>query len=244
LEVDRVTKQENPGLVPDTEEERQRLCEALREFDTATVSNAIETFGIRDRTEGYASREVQCHFPALGSLVGFAVTCTLDTTTRGPRRPSRLNELIELVESAPKPAVVVCQYIGPDRTRGCFAGDMIVALLQRLGAVGLVTDAANRDLQMIQDRAPGFHLFGSGMVASHGNSAIEEVNVPVSILGLDVRPGDLIHADVNGVISVPLDIAHQLPARAADVRRDEQEVFDLIQDIEVPLDVIKSRFIH
>ncbi len=220
------------------------LCEALREFDTATVSNAIETFDVRDRTEGFASRDVRCCFPSLGSMVGFAVTCTVDTTTRGPRRPSRLGELIELVEAAPKPAVVVCQYVGSDRSRGCLAGDMIIALLQRLGAVGLVTDAPNRDIQMIQERAPGFHLFGSGLVASHGNSSIEAVNVPVTVGGMHVNPGDLIHGDVNGVITIPNQIAYELPARASQVRAEEQDVFDLIANPNVDLAVIKSRFAH
>ena len=222
----------------------RKLCDVLRDFDTATVSNAIETFEVRDRTEGYASREVRCHFPELGSMVGFAVTCTVDTTTRGARRPSRLSELILLVESAPKPAVVVCQYVGEDRSRGCFAGDMIIALLQRLGAIGLVTDAPNRDLQMIPERAPGFHLFGSGMVASHGNGAIEAVNLKVIVGGLEVQPGDLIHGDVNGVISIPMEIADQLPARAARVRSEEQEVFDLIRDPKAELDVLRARFKH
>lgn len=212
------------------------------EFDTATVSNAIEKFGVRDPTEGYASRDVECYYPELGTLVGFAVTCTVDSTTRGPRPPSRLAELIDLVEAGRKPAVVVCQYVGADRSRGCFAGDVLAALLHRLGAVGLVTDAPTRDLQTIQLRAPGFHMFGYGAVASHGNGSIVDVNLPVVIQGLRVEPGDLIHGDVNGVISIPMAIAGRVAASAQQVRTDEQGVFDLLADPNASIEAVKARF--
>ncbi|HEY2598932.1 MAG TPA: hypothetical protein VGJ79_10700 [Candidatus Dormibacteraeota bacterium] len=222
----------------------RELCDALREFDAATLSNAIESFDVRDRTIGFASKEVACCYPELGSMVGFAVTCTVDTTTPGPRRPTRLSDLIALVEAAPKPAIVVCQYVGKDPSRGCFAGDMVVTLLQRLGAVGIVTDAPNRDVQMIQQRAPGFHLFGSGKVASHGNGAIEGVNLTVDIGGLVVRPGDLLHGDVNGLISIPLEIAAELPGRARQVLAEEQQLVDLMRDPAADIALIKARFLH
>lgn len=220
------------------------LCAALRRFDTPTVSNAIESFGVRDRTDGFASSEIRCEFPELGALAGYAVTCTVDSTTGGPQRPSRLTEMIDMLVTGPKPAVIVCQYVGSDRVRGCFLGDMSAALYLRVGAVGAITDMPNRDLPLIQRRAPGFHVFGAGSVASHGNGAVIDVGVPVTIGGLRVRPGDLIHADANGIVTVPLAIAHQVAEAAERVWAGEQEVFDLIADPAVPLDEVKRRFTH
>ena len=219
------------------------ICESLANFDTATVSNAIEVLEVRDRTEGYASNEIRCQFPALKPLVGYAITCTLDNAP-GARRPTQLPELIRLVETGPKPAVVVCQFVGSDRSRACLGGDMFTALLQRLGAVGLVTDAPNRDLQTIQERSPGFQVFGNGAVASHGNGTIVDVNVPIVVGGLRIQPGDLIHGDVNGVISIPSDIAEQVVEHAMLVRKDEQEVFDLIADRTASIELVKARFLQ
>ena len=64
-----------------------KQIEALGRIDSPTVSNAIEAFGVRDPTDGYASLELRCLFPDLGPMVGYAVTCTADSTTPGGPRP-------------------------------------------------------------------------------------------------------------------------------------------------------------
>ena len=48
--------------------------EALRRLDTCTVSNAVETFGLRLRNEGYTDASIRCLFPHLPAMVGHAVT--------------------------------------------------------------------------------------------------------------------------------------------------------------------------
>jgi regulator of RNase E activity RraA len=219
---------------------RRELCTALAQFDSPTVSNAIEAIGIRDRTEGYASAEIRCAYPDLPPMVGYAVTCTVDTTTRGPLRPTRFLDLIDAIDSADYPVVVVCRYVGADRRRGLFAGDMAASIFHRLGAVGLVTDAANRDLGTIQLRAPGFRVFGAGSVSSHGNGSIDDVQVAVDVGGLVVTPGDLIMGDLNGVISIPLDQADQIVEQAGRVRLDEQRFFEMIADPRTSTDTIKA----
>jgi len=220
------------------------LCEALRRFDSPTIANAIEAFGVRDRTVGHTGKDIECAYPNLGPMVGYAVTCTNDSTTGGPQRPSRFGDLIDALVAAPKPAVVVCQYVGSDRERGCLVGDLSASLYRRVGAVGVVTDSPNRDLPMIQKRAPGFHVFGYGTVSSHGNGVIFDVGVPVTVGGLHVRPGDLIHGDSDGVVTVPLEIADRVAEQAARVLELEQEIYDLVMDSGVPLEVVKAKFTH
>lgn len=224
---------------PNSQRNRE-LCAALARFDSPTVSNAIEALGIRDRTDGYASAEIRCAYPDLPSMVGFAITCTADTTTGGPLRPTRLFDLIDAIEAADYPVVVVCQYVGSDRIRGLFAGDMAASIYHRLGAVGLVTDAANRDLGTIQRRAPGFQVFGIGSVSSHGNGSINDVQIPIVVGGLRVRPGDLILGDVNGVISVPLHAAEDIIDQAERVRADEQRFFDMVANPNSSASTIKE----
>lgn len=213
--------------------EGQRLlevCAALAEFDSPTVSNAIEALGLRDKTDGYASAEIRCMYPELPPMVGLAVTCIHDTTTGGPVRPTRFFDLLDAIEATGPPSVVVSQYAGSDRIRGCFAGDMAAGMWRRLGAVGVVTDSANRDLDMIKQRVPGFQVFGIGSISSHGNGAILDVSIPVVIGGLRIRPGDLIFADASGVVSVPIEAAEDVVASAGQVRDDEQRFFDMLAD--------------
>ena len=120
-------------------ERTREICDALREWDSPTVSNAIELLEHRDRTLGFASAEVRCQFPQLAPMVGYAVTCTIDSSTPGGQRPSKLGDLIERLQNAPQPSVVVAQHKGPDRMRSCFVGDLSATLYHLLGAVGAVS---------------------------------------------------------------------------------------------------------
>ena len=81
----------------------------------------------------------------------------------------------------------------------------------RLGAVGLVTDGAVRDLEGI--RPLRFHLFALGVAPSHGTFNVVDVGVPVTVEGVCISFGDLIHADANGVTTVPIEIADRVYAQ-------------------------------
>ena len=212
--------------------------EALRQFDSATVSNAIEAFEVRDRTEGYTSRELRCQFPELPPMVGFAVTCTMDSTTPGPKRPSRRSEFFDAIAASPQPVVVVAQDVGPDRMKSCYFGDMVCAALQTLGAAGVVTDGGIRDVSGIGKNAPGLQVFAPGVVASHGNLVRLEINAPVTIGGLEVRPGDLLHGDENGIVKVPLDIAEAVAEQSRLVREREAKFFEYLRSPSVTMEGI------
>lgn len=202
--------------------------DALRQIDSATVANAIEYFGVRDQVTGYASLELRCQFPDQKPMVGFAVTATQDTTTAGDNRPMRLHELFDMVQAAPKPTILAVQYMGADRLRSCLAGDMFCSALQKLGAVGLLTDLGSRDFQGIRQRAPGFQLFCPGAVVSHGYGAYLDLDVSVSICGLTIQPGDLLHGDANGVVSIPLAVAEDVVEQAKRVLETEASYFDFL----------------
>jgi regulator of RNase E activity RraA len=63
-----------------------------------------------------------------------------------------------------------------------------------------------------------------------------DYGLPVEIYGLSIRPGDLLFADVHGVVSIPLEIAAQLPDAAAAIRAKEQKIVDLCQSPEFSLE--------
>ena len=111
----------------------------LRGMDTATVSNAIETFGVRHRTEGYMGNDVRCLTPEFGPLVGYAVTAVIDSTSRDPHPNAKgAQAFYRILAEAPKPAVVVIQDGGEQRSHSCLAGDVMATLFQGLGAEGLI----------------------------------------------------------------------------------------------------------
>jgi 4-hydroxy-4-methyl-2-oxoglutarate aldolase len=202
--------------------------DALRRLDSPTIANAIELFAVRPRVEGFAGWELRCAFPELGSLVGYAVTCTSDTTTESRSGDRGLLRLWEAVEAAPKPAVIVMKDIGPERGRSCHMGEVMATTAKRLGAVGCVSDGGLRDVVEVRALG-GFHYFCPGFVVSHGNPVVCDVSVPVTLDGMQVAPGDLLHGDINGILVIPAGIAERVAERAEEVRRAEREVLDFVR---------------
>jgi len=221
-----------------------KTIELLRGIDSPTISNAIEKFKVRDQTEGYASAELSCRFPELPPMVGYAVTCIVETTSPEPSGPNRLTDVFDAVAASPQPAVVVMQHQGPHRLRSCMVGDMFCTSLHKLGAAGVVTDGGVRDISGIRHRAPGFQVFAGGLVVSHGLPTYLDVNVPVTICGLPIRPGDLLHGDGSGLVSIPLDIADSVLEQAKAVLKKESEYIDFLNSGAISLEELKYRITH
>lgn len=217
------------------------IIAALRQFDSPTISNAVEHFEVRDPVEGYADGQLRCQFPQYDPMVGYAVTCTMDGTTLRDNRPLGLHRLLDAIQAAPKPAVLVIQDVGPDHLRSCFVGDMFSTALGKLGATGIVTDGGYRDRAGIEERTPGFQLFATGLVVSHGHNVIVDVGVTVTVCGLTIQPGDLLHGDQSGLLVIPQDITEGVLRQAEAHRRAEAEYFDFMEGEGVTFDELKRR---
>jgi regulator of RNase E activity RraA len=175
-------------------------------------------------------------------MVGYAVTATADSTTPGrPRRREGTVRLFEAVAAAPKPSVLVIQDVGPKRTHACLLGDVIATLSQRLGAIGVVTDGGVRDLDGI--RPLRFHVFAAGLVVAHGTFNILEVGLPVEISGVRIQPGDLLHGNPSGVITIPLEIADRLYAECLKVRERETALRDYARSQDFTLDGLRAKLL-
>src|SRR6478672_11330578 len=113
--------------------------DALKRIDSPTIANAIETFKVRPRVDGYVGMDIKCIFGNLPPMVGYAITCTVDSTTEG-RVGIGFNELYKILQDAPKPAVIVMKDVGNDILHSCHAGEVMSTTMKRLGAVGILTD--------------------------------------------------------------------------------------------------------
>ena len=223
-----------------TEAEVQAL-HFLQSVDTPTVSNAIELFGIRPNGEGFAPGEIRCLFPELGRMCGYAVTAQVETMTEGQEaNEAAFLDLFQAVADSPKPAVVVFQEIGPRKDFATHAGEVMATLFSQLGAVGLVSDCAVRDISEV--RALKFHCFARGMVASHANFHIVRVNVPVQVSGLVVQPNWLLHGDENGLIVVPRETFPGLREAVEKIRTRERALMEYVRGPEFTVRGLRGRF--
>jgi 4-hydroxy-4-methyl-2-oxoglutarate aldolase len=197
--------------------------EQLRRIDSPTIANAIETFGVRPHTSGFMGMDIKCLMPELGTMVGYAVTVTADSQTDGePFDPKVWWDVLNAIEASPKPAVLVFQDIGPRPSHSCHFGDGMASITSRLGGIGLITNGGVRDLAGV--RALGFRFFAAGVVVSHGNFRVVSTGQPVEVSGVRIEPGDLIHADENGVVLVPAEIGARVIDAANAVSAEEAEI--------------------
>jgi len=202
---------------------------ALRRFDTCMIANAIEKFNVRLRNTGFTNGKVRCMFPEAPPMVGYAVTARLrsgDPPIAEPYFRDRV-ELWSHIAETPGPRVFVLEDMDHKPGRGAFVGDMHAAILRALGCIGYVTNGAVRELPSV--RQIGLQLFAATLAVSHAYAHIFDLGVPVVIDGMEVRTATLLHGDQHGIVTVPAEIASEIPSVAAKLQRAEQEVIDFCQ---------------
>ncbi|MFZ0760903.1 MAG: RraA family protein [Candidatus Sulfotelmatobacter sp.] len=200
--------------------------DSLRRFDTCMISNAIETFDARLRNTGFADASIRCMFKDAPPMVGYAATARLrsgEPPIVGGSFHDRADFWRSILE-IPAPRVLVLQDLDEPPGRGAFVGDMHAAILKALGCIGYMTNGAVRELPAI--RTMGIQLFAGNVAVSHAYAHIFDFGATVTIGGMEVQPGDLLHGDRHGVLTVPKQIATRIPSAAAERQRVEQRVVD------------------
>jgi len=182
------------------------LIEQLADSDTALVCNAMAALGLSEPHTYTMDGTIACLTPDLPPMVGRAVTIKLDSCTPGIEADFEpYHQMLEQMETAEAPRVVVCQTASGTPMRECVLGDGMAKSLVAGGGAGFVTDGGVRDLRGILDQA--FPVFAGGQVPQHADMRWGELGEPVEVGGIEVRTGDLIHGDHGGCVVVP-DVNH------------------------------------
>lgn len=210
-----------------TQQVSPEILDFLRHTDTCAVSNAIETFSVRMRNEGYVNGGCRSMFPGLPPIAGYAVTAS----TRSSAPPIAGLCYYQNVEwwrhiaSLPGPKIMVIADLDRVPGTGALVGEIHAEIGGALGCVGMVTNGAVRDLSALQKL--GFQCFARGARVSHSYAHIVEFGIPVHIGGLTIAPGDLLHGDLNGVHSIPWSVTDRLPGAVEQIRAHEAELIAL-----------------
>jgi regulator of RNase E activity RraA len=88
--------------------------------------------------------------------------------------------------------------------------------------------------------ATGFHFFAGSVGLSHSYVHIVQIDGPVEVGGLKVMPGDLLHGDCHGVLSIPKEIAAEIPAAAAKIIAQEQKLIALCRSRKFSLEKLRA----
>lgn len=212
----------------------------IRRFDTPTVANAIETFNVRPRSEGFMRPEIKCVFPGFNPMVGYAVTGKIRAAAAPPKGVSytRRSDWWDFIVSIPQPRVIVLEDLDDPPGVGSFWGEVNGSIHRALGCVGAVTNGCVRDLKEVREM--GFHFFAQHIAVSHAYVHMVEFGKPVKVGGLMVKPGDLLHGDLHGVHSVPIDIAARIPQAVEKLVANERRTIDYCQSPGFTLEGLKK----
>jgi len=218
----------------------RELVDQFRQFDSASVSNAIETFDVRLRNEGFADGRIRCLFPDQPAVVGHAVTARIRSSAPPPvglsyhDRTDWWNYIISVLP----PRVVVVQDLDDHPGLGAFVGDVHAHILQALGCVAYATNGTVRDLNDV--RHLGFQLFASGPAVSHAFAHIVDFGQSVDVGGLAVSTGDVLFGDAGGLLSVPPALVSEIPRRIDFMHSKEAHVIAFCRSDRFSIDGLRT----
>jgi regulator of RNase E activity RraA len=198
------------------------MLDELAEFDTALIANTIGYLNPTPAHEYYMGGSIRSLIPQLGPTVGVAVTCEMDSSTPGGDAAFEgFWAQLDDIKTLGLPSVWVVKTVGSRPDHECVLGDGMAKLLHAGGCVGVVTDGGVRDVRGMETIP--FAAYGKGTTIHHCAIRIRSTGKPVEVGGITIQPGDVIHANAEGVIRVPSACVEALPLALARMRAAEHE---------------------
>ncbi len=210
----------------------EALRAALMQYDTPTVCNALEVVAPKRRGYGYSTEPLVCTRPELPPMVGVARTAAIraahPSDLAGSDARAMQDGYYAYVDDGPKPAIMVIQDMdGPQRAYGSWWGEVNSNVHKGLGCLGVITDGSVRDLP---DIAEGFQMLADRVGPSHAFVHPVSFGEPVTVAGMRVRSGDLVHADLHGAVVIPWDVADKVADAADGIARRERVIIEAAQE--------------
>ena len=201
------------------------LIKIASKYDTPTMCNAMDVIlGTRSAT-GFTKNSVVTAQSSKHPIVGIAKTAKIRASSPPLVSQKEINEIrmkyYEYIVQDEKNPVVVIEDTDFPNCIGAFWGELNVAVHKGLKIKGTVTNGLLRDLGMLDT---GYQVIAGSVGPSHAFVHLTELDIPVNILGLEIKPGDFIHADQHGAMTVPNKHLDALP-----------HALDLVVRREVPI---------
>jgi regulator of RNase E activity RraA len=199
------------------------LLKKLQSVDTPTVCNAIEVAqgqrGFNQFTKGTmlisSSEDV--------AMVGYARTAQIAALAPPKESASvikqRRADYYQHMSEGPRPAIAVVEDIDYPHAIGAYWGEVNTTIHKAFGLGGALTNGVMRDLG---DLPTGFPVVAGSIGPSHGFVHVRSVGQPVTIFGMHVVDGDLVHADRHGALVIPPEVIPLLEAAIDQLLTTEQ----------------------
>jgi regulator of RNase E activity RraA len=201
--------------------ESEALLDSYRHVEVASVSDALEQLTGRKM---YLSHKMQPIFPT--KFAGFALTVKL-SKDEGNKDPGALSGLLAAIDQGAHSSVWVM--VVEDGADIAGMGGLMGTTMSARGFAGAIIDGGARDVGQL--RKIGFPVYATGIVPSTsvGHYRFAGSNIPVSCDGVEVRPGDIVAADGDGVVIVPRAKAGEVLALAQEMDFKEHSMYSIIE---------------
>jgi len=201
------------------------LLKLLRSVDTPTVCNAIEVAQGKRGFNAFTRGTMFCSAPEDPPVVGYAITAKIKALQPPTDPPevikARRMAYYKAMAEGPNPGVAVIEDTDYPHAIGAFWGEVNTTIHKGFGIEGTLTNGVMRDLG---DMAPGYPVIAGSIGPSHGFVHVTDLGNPVTIFGLTVTQGDLIHADRHGAVVIPPAVIDHLAAAIQKMQDTEQLV--------------------
>jgi regulator of RNase E activity RraA len=201
--------------------ENEVLLDGYRHVEVASVSDALEQL---TGAKMYLSHRMQPIFPA--RFAGFALTVKL-SKDEGNKDPGALSGMLAAIDQGEQSSVWVM--VVEDGADIAGMGGLMGTTMSARGFAGAVIVGGVRDVGQL--RKIGFPVYATGIVPSTsvGHYRFAGANIPVSCEGVEVRPGDIVAADGDGVVIVPRANAGEVLKLAQEMDFKEHSMYSIIE---------------
>lgn len=216
------------------------LISRLRSLDTPTVCNALEIVNPEGRGYGFTTKPLVCTRPELEPMVGIARTARIRAAQPSGLTPDEAQKHSDsyyaYIDNGPKPSIIVIQDLDAENGYGSFWGEVNSNIHKGLGCLGVITSGSVRDLP---DVAEGFQMIADRVGPSHAFVHVVDFSQRVTVAGMQVSDGDLIHADQHGAVVIPHEVATKIRGAAELIVRREAVVISAAQQPGFNVDALR-----
>ena len=183
------------------------LLSLLKSVDTPTVCNAIEVAQGKRGFNEFTRGTMLASHPDAPAVVGYARTAKIAALippdeTGEVIRARRMDYYRHMAEG-PRPAIAVVEDLDYPKCIGAYWGEINTTVHKGFDLSGALTNGVMRDLGDLPD---GFPVIAGSIGPSHGFVHVKEIATPVTVFGLRISDGDLVHADRHGALVIPVDV--------------------------------------
>ena len=203
------------------------LLTLLRKVDTPTVCNAIEVAQGKRGFSAFTRGTVLSPDPNAPAMVGYARTAKIAALAPPDEESNvikaRRMDYYRYMSGGCRPAVAVVEDTDFPNCIGAYWGEINTTVHKGFGMAGALTNGVMRDLG---DLPNGFPVVAGSVGPSHGFVHVREIGTPVTIFGLTVTDGELIHADRHGALVIPPEVLPDLEASICRLFETEKLVLE------------------